>query len=109
MVENKKTEKVVEKTTTKKIKSKKNNSDTNSKTENQKKSAFFKALQNQLFEFGTLALKKGIVNLAISKIDNTEEKIKSIVDEKIKAYKNSVVKIISFIIAGLFLSYGLLE
>jgi len=57
--ENKKTEKKI-----KKISQKSSN----------KKSEFWVALQSQLLDFGTLALKKGIANMAIAKIDDTEEK-----------------------------------
>ncbi len=77
------------------------------------KSEFWVALQNQLLDFGTLVLKKGITNMAISKIDDTEEKITKVVEEKIQRHSKKIIKtfikIFSYIIAASFISYGILD
>ena len=96
--ENKKTEKKI-----KKISQKSSN----------KKSEFWVALQSQLLDFGTLALKKGIANMAIAKIDDTEEKITKVIEEKIQKHSakiiKTLIKTIAIIFAASFISYGLLE
>ena len=80
---------------------------------NKRKSEFWKLLQEQLIEFGTLALKKGVTNLAISKINETETEIQKVVEEKIQKHSKRIIKtlikILSYIIAVSFLSYGILE
>jgi hypothetical protein len=62
-----------------------------------------------LIDFGTIALKKGITNMAVAQIDDTEKKIKEVLDQKFKTYKNKTIKIVSYGIAFSFLSYGILE
>jgi hypothetical protein len=62
-----------------------------------------------LIDFGTIALKKGITNMAIAKIDDTEEKVKEVLDQKFRTYKSKAIRIVSFGIAFSFLSYGVLE
>jgi hypothetical protein len=66
-------------------------------------------IEERLLEFGTIALQKGITNLAVAQIDNTEEKIKEVLDQKFKVYKNKVIRGVSFGIAFLFLFYGIVE
>jgi len=100
---------------TKKEENKKTESKAKKTTQNtsNKKSEFWVALQSQLLDFGTLALKKGITNMALAKIDDTEEKITKVVEEKIQKYSakiiKTLIKTIAIIFAASFISYGLLE
>jgi len=100
---------------TKKEENKKTESKAKKTTQNtsNKKSEFWVALQSQLLDFGTLALKKGITNMALAKIDDTEEKITKVVEEKIQKHSakiiKTLIKTISIIIAVSFISYGIIE
>lgn len=98
---------------TKKEENKKTDSKESNNKSSEKKSEFWVALQNQLLDFGTLALKKGITNMALTKIDDTEEKITKVVEEKIQKHSakiiRTMIKVISIIIATSFISYGILE
>jgi len=85
------------------------------KTETKKNKAgeFWKLAQDQLLNLGTEILKKGVTNLAISKINDTEVEIQKVVEEKIQKHSKKIIKtfikIFSYIVAGTFLSYGILE
>jgi hypothetical protein len=60
-----------------------------------------------------LALKKGITNMALAKIDDTEEKITKVVEEKIQKHSAKIVKTliktVAIILAASFITYGILE
>ncbi len=83
------------------------------KKENQKiekkKKIFFNTLVSKLLDLGTDVLKDGFTNFAVSQIDNTEEEIKKVLDQKFQSYKKKMLKFISFGIALSFISYGLLS
>jgi len=83
------------------------------KKEKNKMSEFLKLLQEQLIDFGTLALKKGITNLAVSKINDTEAEIQKVVEEKIQKHSKkiikTIIKIFSYIVSVAFISYGALD
>ncbi len=71
-----------------------------------KRREFFEVLENRLLDFGEVLLKKGLASLAISQINNTEEKIKKELEEKFKKYQNKLFKNTALFVAGIFISYG---
>lgn len=83
------------------------------KKDSQKKSELWSSIQNQLLDFGSVLLKKGITNLAVAKINETEVEIQKVVEEKIQKHSKKIIKTliktIAIIFAASFLSYGVLE
>lgn len=70
---------------------------------------FFNLLENKIYDFGKNILKSGISSLAISQINNTEEKIKEELEKKYKKYQNKILKNIFLLLAVSFLAYGILS
>ncbi len=73
------------------------------------KESFFKSLEEKFFETATFFLKKGVVSMALKKIDDVENQVKEKMEERFNFYKNKSIFIISALIASIFLVYGLVQ
>ena len=78
-------------------------------SKNKKRKEFFEILENKVLDFGEVLLKKGLASLAISQINNTEDKIKEELEKKFKKYQNKIFKTLSLAVALSFLFYGLIS
>ena len=88
---------------------KKNNQKEQKQNFETKKKNFFKLLEKKAVEFGTNALKSGIVNFATSKAVEFEEKIKTEIEKKTKKQIQNALKVLFIVLGSLFLLYGLIE
>ena len=74
-----------------------------------KKNEFLNLLETKLYDLGKNVLKSGISSLAISQINNTEEKIRGELEKKYKKYQSRIFGALALAVAVSFLAYGILE
>ncbi len=74
-----------------------------------KKRDFWKKVEDKVFDFAERIIEKGVVNYAVGKIEDAEDKIKKEMEKKYKKYLRNFLKIFSLVIASSFVFYGLLS